>query len=61
MLAHDLQLGLPVCPFQLGISEAAPHRGATCFSCCPTSGPLQGPLYRTQPPVRHIAHQGGAA
>jgi hypothetical protein len=31
-------------------------RGATCLSCCPTSGPLQGPLYRTPLPVRHIAH-----
>jgi hypothetical protein len=27
--------------------------------CCPTSGPLQCPLHRTQLPVRHIAHQGG--
>jgi hypothetical protein len=25
-------------------------------TCCPTSGPLQGPLRRAQLPARHIAH-----
>jgi hypothetical protein len=33
----QLQFAIPVCPFQLGISEAVPHKGPTCFSCCPTS------------------------
>jgi hypothetical protein len=56
LVAHYLQFVIPVCPFQLGSSEADPHKGATCLSCCPTSRPLQGLLYGTQLLVRHIAH-----
>ena len=41
----------------LVVSKASLPKGSAGFPCCPTSGPLQGPLYRTQLPVRHIAHQ----
>jgi hypothetical protein len=37
-------------------SEAMRIR-ASCLSCCPTSRPLQGLLYRTQLLVLYIAHQ----
>jgi hypothetical protein len=40
----------------LVVSKASLPKGSAGFPCCPTSGPLQGPLYRTQLPVRHIAH-----
>jgi hypothetical protein len=60
MKAHDLEISKPVsytgCTLPRLVVSKAPRRGSAGFPCCPTSGPLQGPLYRNQLPVCHIAH-----
>jgi hypothetical protein len=38
LVAHDLQFGLPVCPFQLGISEAASPKGLPVSLAVPPAG-----------------------
>jgi hypothetical protein len=61
--AHDLQFVIPVCLFQLVISEAGHTRGPpVSLAVLPAaSRPLQGLLHRTQLLVLYMAGAAGQA